>query len=98
MTAGWLTEFVESKASAGGGQPGHLGNETLTQGISHAPRLENLATRSLHRIFIGRDTLNACIDRARNIPPAVMPHLKTCGHSGVEVQNQRADKVVFFGT
>ena len=71
MTAGWLTEFVESKASARGGQPGHLGNETLTQGISHAPRLENLATRSLHRIFIGRDTLNACIDRARNIPPAV---------------------------
>ena len=48
---GVANRICGNKARAGGGQPGHLGNETLTQGISHAPRPENLATRSLHRIF-----------------------------------------------
>jgi hypothetical protein len=71
LTAGWLTEFVESKARAGGGRPGHLGNETLTRGTSHAPLLADLVTLPFQRIFIGQDTLTACFDGARNIPPTV---------------------------
>ena len=71
MMAGWLTEFVEGKPRASGGRPRNFGNDTLTQGTLHAPRLGDLDAGKFQCIFIGRDTLNTSIDGARNIPSTV---------------------------